>query len=373
MQRHKLSDLPVNRPANVLPPANVIVNRPAYVAAAPPVKPPANRFIGGYRFIDPPPDTLLCCKCKSIAEEPQQLRCCGRLCCESCLEKETLKLANKFSRICPGCTKHSLEGFSDIKSKRDIHALKVECTNTEKGCMWTGSLGDLNTHRSKCPKEEIPCPYGEAGCKEKFLREQLQVHLANNQQDHLDSAMGNIKEIKKSMNDLRDQVAKQQGHIDELMSITEGCQPLVPPIIFQLSDLSKHVTEKTPWKTPSFYTHVGGYKMHLQVKVERSLSRKKILVRPVIMDCDKDDNPILPCEGCITLHVLNQSEDSLHHKMSIEFSKQQQGVNSSYFDDTQQAWYTQGDSIFLRVSEVIILFSNHTRNHKPWLLTPNGQ
>jgi TNF receptor-associated factor 4 len=73
----------------------------------------ANELIGGYSlsFIESPPDEFVCLICHLVARDPQQLLCCGKLCCSSCLQ-ESKKHTNK----CPQCRKR-LRSFQDIRGK----------------------------------------------------------------------------------------------------------------------------------------------------------------------------------------------------------------------------------------------------------------
>ena len=65
----------------------------------------ASAAIGGYRytFIEAPPKELMCLICHLVARDPQQLLCCGKLCCNSCLQE-----SKKHTDNCPQCRKRAL-------------------------------------------------------------------------------------------------------------------------------------------------------------------------------------------------------------------------------------------------------------------------
>ena len=61
---------------------------------------------------------------------------------------------------------------------REIKALRVKCDNDVRGCYyWTGTVGILQDHMTKCNFTLVPCPNG---CKnESILRKDLPAHLSD--------------------------------------------------------------------------------------------------------------------------------------------------------------------------------------------------
>lgn len=68
--------------------------------------------LGGYdyKFTEPIPDDLLCLICTFVARDPQQLTCCGKIFCTSCLD-----ILGK-NQPCPNCRKEKWKSFSDKRS-----------------------------------------------------------------------------------------------------------------------------------------------------------------------------------------------------------------------------------------------------------------
>ena len=64
-----------------------------------------------HQFVEPAPGDLLCLICLSVAREPQQVSCCGKVICRGCLEEQ-----KKHSDNCPQCRK-TIASFSDKRSK----------------------------------------------------------------------------------------------------------------------------------------------------------------------------------------------------------------------------------------------------------------
>ncbi len=71
-------------------------------------------LIGGfeYKYIDDPPDDLLCLICMNPARESLQNDCCGKIFCSSCLNHYKRK-----KRECPNCRKPDGGNFRDKRSK----------------------------------------------------------------------------------------------------------------------------------------------------------------------------------------------------------------------------------------------------------------
>ena len=64
-----------------------------------------------HQFVDPPPDDLVCLICFSVARDPQQVNCCGKVLCRTCLEEH-----EEYSNLCPQC-RVDITSFPDKRSK----------------------------------------------------------------------------------------------------------------------------------------------------------------------------------------------------------------------------------------------------------------
>ena len=70
------------------------------------------------QFVDPPPDDLVCLICLSVARDPQQVYCCGKVLCRTCLEEH-----KRYSNKCPHCKRKITRFFADKRSKSNISYL----------------------------------------------------------------------------------------------------------------------------------------------------------------------------------------------------------------------------------------------------------
>jgi len=119
--------------------------------------------IGGYdyKFINTPPDGLLCRICHLPSRDPFLSICCGHNFCESCLDD--YKRATFFDSIsCPVCRVGDFLTVRNKLSHRELKSLHVMCANNERGCEWQGKLSNINEHITNddtgCPFEDVSCP-----------------------------------------------------------------------------------------------------------------------------------------------------------------------------------------------------------------------
>ena len=134
-----------------------------------------------YEFCDSLPEDCPCPVCKRVQREPNQLICCGKLVCESCLD--TLVCRKK---CCPNCGVDLIKEkkfFPDTNAKRKIKSLRVWCQNKNNGCTWSGHLRDVDTHIPECPNEIVKCTNAKCTssdlqCDQKVQRHLLQQHMS---------------------------------------------------------------------------------------------------------------------------------------------------------------------------------------------------
>ena len=116
-----------------------------------------SQTIGGYeyKFVEDPPDDLLCKICIHPCRNPYLSECCGHNYCKTCLDA-----ARRTATNCPVCRDEEFATFADKKSDRKIKSLHVMCTNKERGCKWQGELNDINNHLRNsdgCQFEDEKC------------------------------------------------------------------------------------------------------------------------------------------------------------------------------------------------------------------------
>ncbi|XP_065900848.1 TNF receptor-associated factor 4-like [Dysidea avara] len=129
---------------------------------------------GGYenKFVNVPPDTLVCKLCIHPCRDPYLSGCCGHNFCKSCLD-----IAMRTDTTCPFCRINVFTTFPNKLSDREIRSLHVMCTNKESGCEWQGELNDINNHLGNsdgCQFEDVKC---SNECGKELQRQYLTSHV----------------------------------------------------------------------------------------------------------------------------------------------------------------------------------------------------
>ncbi|XP_065901673.1 TNF receptor-associated factor 4-like [Dysidea avara] len=130
--------------------------------------------VGGYdhKFIDTPPDRLICKVCHFPSRDPYLSVCCGQVFCKSCLDG-----ARRANNSCPFCRDKEFVTFPNKQADREIRSLHVMCANKERGCEWQGELNDIYNHLGNsdgCQFEDVKC---SNECGEMLQRQYLTSHV----------------------------------------------------------------------------------------------------------------------------------------------------------------------------------------------------
>ncbi len=207
-------------------------------------------------------------------------------------------------------------------------------------------------HRASCPKEGVHCEYVKVGCDAVVARDSLEEHNRQYARQHLKLAT------------------------DRLAAQRSICQ--VPPRVFKMQNVEYYKKHGKTWKSPAFYSHPGGYKMHICVKVGYHISVYVYLVAG-----ENDHNLVWPFQGCVTIHLLNQEVNYNHHTTSVEFqgneSKEYSKRPQKHVDGERWGFekfishaklqsthrnlqYLKDDCLYFRIDQV-----NIYKDNRPWL------
>ena len=136
----------------------------------------AGSSIGGYdyKFVDTPPDRLVCKICHLPSRQAFLTTCCGHIFCKSCLDfaKKTTTL-----RGCPVCRDEEFISYTNKQADREIKGLYVMCPNKERGCEWQGVLSNVNDHLRNsdgCQFEDVQCTND---CGKTLQRQYMASHV----------------------------------------------------------------------------------------------------------------------------------------------------------------------------------------------------
>ena len=136
----------------------------------------ASKLSQGHKceFIDSVPDYLCCKKCTLVARKLSIISCCGESYCQSCIAD-----TQKEGKPCPACGEKNFTTFEQIKNQKQIASLRAYCSMKERGCDWSGTLEQLDTHldpdQDNCRYVDTKCPLN---CHTTIPKNEVEQHVA---------------------------------------------------------------------------------------------------------------------------------------------------------------------------------------------------
>ena len=96
----------------------------------------------------------------------------------------------------------------------------------------------------------------------------------------------------------------------------------VPPVTMVMRGFISWKMRDRRWFSPSFYSHIGGYKMCLGVDANGVLSAAgtHVTVGVYLMRGEYDDNLVWPFRGDVTFHLVNRKVDEGHVEWTANFN-----------------------------------------------------
>ena len=198
-----------------------------------------------------------------------------------------------------------------------------------------------------CPLEVIQCNFSYAGCGAQLQRRFMPAHMKQGIKDHLSLlslVVPNLQTLVEQQGDLmkqmRDQIKqqadqikqrgdriiqqadqiKQQGDQMKLMEnrIKQLEKPF-PPVDIIMDDFEQHKKSNDKWCSPSFYTHLGGYRMCLRVDANGDGAEKgtHVSVFVYLMRGEFDDILKWPFRGDVTIQLKKNAPS--HYQLMLSF------------------------------------------------------
>ena len=127
----------------------------------------------GYQceFIDQVFDDLYCKKCTLVARRLTITTCCAESFCQDCISGTIDQ--------CPACEENDFTTFQHAKNQKRINNLRVYCTMKERGCDWSGTLEQLDSHLDSdydnCQYLDTKCPLN---CQQTIPKNKMEQHVA---------------------------------------------------------------------------------------------------------------------------------------------------------------------------------------------------
>ena len=185
---------------------------------------------------------------------------------------------------------------------------------------------EMAIHLSDCAEELVPCKYAAIGCEKVVKRKDLQTHLQDKKDYHLERSFDMVMQLSMGMAELSLSVKAlaaggtkhDTSHLPlpicRWLQNTPTCYPRPPWVIKMIAFQAKKVY-RAQWYSDPVYSHFGGYKMCPQVYANGRGDGKgtHVSVFIFLMQGDNDDILKWPFKGTIKVSLLNQLEDGQHH------------------------------------------------------------
>ncbi len=97
----------------------------------------------GYKceFIDSVPEDFYCKKCTLVARRLVYTSCCEETFCYTCIVD-----SKNQDKPCPVCGEGEFSMVEFKKYQNRVKQLQVYCNMKERGCVWSGTLDQLDLH-----------------------------------------------------------------------------------------------------------------------------------------------------------------------------------------------------------------------------------
>ena len=173
----------------------------------------------------------------------------------------------------------------------------------------------------KCPKQKLTCVFSHAGCQAEMIRETMQEHLTAQKDEHLAMMSTLCKQLKDEIFDLK--IA---------FSRIAPKPVFIPPSEMIMNNFDKFKTDDESWYTLPFYTHIGGYKMCLNIDSNGwgSGMGTHVSIYAYMMKGEFDSHLKWPFQGVIIVQLVNQKVDGVGYEKKL-LQSADMGVFEEYY------------------------------------------
>lgn len=202
-------------------------------------------------------------------------------------------------------------------------------TKCPKGCGELLCRNEIKNHlATKCPLQDVTCEFGYAGCNTQDLcRKDTKRHLEDNAQAHLSFLATYYKEKDREIEALKAQVQTLTNALTRSFKSPVGTVApnaheiaFIPPPTLAMRKFSEFRSRNEKWKSPAFYSHIGGYKMCLLVLPNSQVDNagnKRLGVYLQMLRGEYDDLLKWPFHGKVVVRMLNQLADENHIELVL--------------------------------------------------------
>ena len=192
------------------------------------------------------------------------------------------------------------------------------------GCRSFHSRGKMAIHLTTCAEELVPCKYASIGCDEVIKRKDLQTHLRDKKDFHLEKSMDMVMQHSMLLSEVlttgRDKCDTSHLPVPcrRWLQNTPTCYPC-PPWVLKMKGFQEKKERNEVWFNNPVYSHFGGYRMCLCVlpNGQNEGNGTHVSVVACIIQGGNDDNLKWPFKGTIKVSLLNQLEDGQHLSIQV--------------------------------------------------------
>ena len=357
-----------------------------------------------YDFVDAPPKSLECPVCLLTLRDPHVISCCGHEFCQQCIGR-----VERDGKPCPLCNEPTFTTFLHKKLVREVNALVVHCPQKEVGCEWQGELGQLEQHLNPgagvssnggCGYAMVECSYQ---CGAYLQRRKVQEHevdicskrpieiqvaslmrkfeVITAENKLLRKELSEVKELhRKELNEVKQELSEVKKINKELLKaqqdvwmtcyelkkkqnvVQERCASLhthssplpVPPFYFSVLNIDHCRKNNCMWRSGSFYSHPGGYKMFVIITPNGRVGYRgtHLSLAVCIQHGEFDDQLCWPFNGKVTVQVYDQKMEKWCYEKTIVLSEakcEEKYVQKCVDRQSQGGW---GYSDFISLSDL---------------------
>ena len=193
-----------------------------------------------------------------------------------------------------------------------------------------------------CPLEVNQCEFNYAGCGAQLQRHLMPTHVKENVEAHLSMVsqisidVPQLKTLIQKQGDLikqqgdlikqqedkikqQENQIKQQGEkINAIVKLKELEKHfIIPPVHLVMNSFTSKKLYGDYWTSPPFYSHLGGYKMHLHVSAKGPNAHVSMFV--YLMEGEFDGHLTWPFSGDVTVVLMHTSVPATHFKRTLQF------------------------------------------------------
>ncbi len=198
-------------------------------------------------------------------------------------------------------------------------------TKCPKGCDDMMKREELKLHlENDCQYFEVPCEFAYAGCTNgKVRRKDMTKHMDDNCQAHMKLLAAHDRKKDAEIEALKEQVQLLTATLtrrlqtpQELVAPNAQNIGFVAPPRLEFKSFNEYASKKRKWRSPSFYSHVGGYKMCLLVLPNSQVDaegNQQVGVYLQMLKGEFDDVLKWPFYGKVVVRLINQKDPDSGH------------------------------------------------------------